>query len=141
MVGDSLEISQQRILRIYTVDPTRFRSEMNIMVQLRAAPDGTPRCVVEADGRTLASAGVNWKSPGFAEIYVYTEPEARQRGWGRSVVACLTEALLKAGIRPVYLVENGHEASRELIEKLGYYDSGSRHVYADAVYRGLETPA
>ena len=136
LVGGSLRVENERILRIYTADPARFKSVMNVMVETKITPDGLPRCVINANNAPMAVAGVNWKSPGFAEIYVHTEPQARQRGWGRAVVSALTEKLLKDGIRPVYLVENGNEPSRELIEGLGYFDTGSRHVYADTVYLG-----
>jgi hypothetical protein len=136
MIGGSLHIENQRILRIYTLDPARFSPQMNVMVQHSTAHDGTPRCEVKHENKTISVAGVNWKSPAFAEIYVNTEPIARQKGWGKAVVSGLTERLLKSGLRPIYLVENGNEESRGLIEGLGYYDTGSRQVYADTVYTG-----
>jgi ribosomal protein S18 acetylase RimI-like enzyme len=136
MVGGSMHVENERILRIYTVDPRRFKTELNVMVEQRAAPDGSPRCVISLAGKEMAAAGVNWKSPGFAEIYAHVEAQARSRGWGQSVVACITQRLLNDGIRPVYLVEHNNAASRALIEKLGFYDTGSRQVYADAVYTG-----
>ena len=136
MVGGSMQIENQRILRIFTVDPSRFKPVINIMVERYSGPDGLPRCLVKSEDKTLAAAGTNWKSPGFAEIYVQTEPQARQRGWGRSVVSSLTAWLLQDGIRPIYLVENDNTASRDLIESLGYFDTGSRQVYADVIYTG-----
>lgn len=136
MIGGSLHIENQRILRIYTLDSARFRPQINVMILHNTAHDGTPRCEVKQDGKVLSAAGVNWRSPAFAEIYVQTEPAARQKGWGKAVVSCLTERLLKSGLLPIYLVENGNEESRGLVESLGYYDTGSRQVYADTVYMG-----
>jgi len=135
MVGGSLYIENQRILRIYTLNPARFSPQINVLVEQKTGADGLPRCEVNMNEQKMAVAGVNWRSPAFAEIYVHTEPEARQRGWGRSVVSCVVERLLKEGILPVYLVENNNEASKLLIESLGFADSGSRQVYADAVYK------
>jgi predicted GNAT family acetyltransferase len=136
MVGGSMQVENERILRIYTIDPKRFKSEINVLVEHRTDQKGLPRCVISAEGKDMATAGVNWKSPGFAEIYVYTEPQARNRGWGSHVVSCITTRLLNDGIRPVYLAEHNNEASRNLIESLGYYDTGSRQVYADTIYTG-----
>lgn len=137
MVGGSMQIENQRILRIYTVEPARFKPEMNVLVMHKTTPGGLPRCEIQdATGKAVAVAGVNWKSPAFAEIFVETEPAARQKGHGRSVVAALTQRLMADGLRPVYLVENNNTASIQLIEGLGYVDTGSRQVYADVVYKG-----
>ena len=136
MVGGLMEIENQRILRIYTIDPRYFNPQVNVMVASKRSHDGSPRCEIVAEGKAIAVAGLNWKSPAFAEIFVQVDSSARERGWGSSVVSCITEELLKNGIRPVYLVENGNEASLNLVEGLGYYDTGSRQVYADTVYTG-----
>ena len=135
-VGGSLQIESQRILQIYTVESARFHPQINVMVVNKTAHDGTPRCEVLSNGKAMAVAGVNWKSPAFAEIYVHTETAARQKGWGKSVVSGVTNRLLEDGIRAVYLVENGNDASRQLVESLGFVDTGSRQVYADVVYHG-----
>lgn len=137
MVGGSMQIENQRILRIYVVEPARFKTEMNVLVIHKTTPSGLPRCEIhDATGQAVAIAGVNWKSPAFAEIFVETEAAARQKGHGRSVVAALTQRLLADGIRPVYLVEANNTASVQLIEGLGYVDTGSRQVYADVTYKG-----
>jgi len=137
MIGGSFSIQNQRILRIYSLNSARFQPQVNVMVEVKKAPDGKPRCEINANGQVQAVAGLNWQSPAFAEIYVHTEPAARQKGWGRSVVSTLTDLLLRDGIHPIYLVENGNEASQHLIESLGYVDTGSRQVYAETVYNGL----
>ena len=136
MVGGLMEIENQRILRIYTIEPRHFHPQVNVMVESKLSHDGTPRCEIVVEGQPMAVAGLNWKSPAFAEIFVQVEAPARERGWGKSVVSCITEELLRQGIRPVYLVENGNDASVNLIEGLGFFDTGSRQVYADTVYMG-----
>lgn len=135
MVGGSLRVENERILQVYVFELAGYKPEVNVLVQHKNAPDGTPRAEISNSG-FRAVAGVNWKSPGFAEIYVHTDPQARNQGWGRSVVAALTERLLREGVRPVYLVENNNEASRHLVEGLGFVDSGSRYVVADTIYVG-----
>src|SRR5450432_4106994 len=135
LVGGSLQVSNQRILAIYALDPASFTSVINVLVVNKTAPDGTRRAEIHS-GDLQAIAGLNWQSPRFAEMYVYTDPEVRQRGWGRSVAAACTEQILATGRTPIYLVEADNEASVTLAESLGYYDTGARQVFADTVYLG-----
>ena len=135
LVGGSLRVDNSRVLHIYQLDVRRFHPVINVLVQHRDMPDGRPRCVIESSG-LQAVAGVNWHSPGFAEIYVHTDAAARQRGWGESVASAVTQAVLEGGRIPLYLVESDNEPSLELADKLGYTDTGARQVYADVVYLG-----
>ncbi|MBI5929994.1 MAG: GNAT family N-acetyltransferase [Chloroflexi bacterium] len=135
IVGDSLKLDNQKIFSIYRLDVTRFNPIMNVLVQRKKAANGTPRSeIVAGNGQVVSVAGVNWQSPGFAEIYVNTDPAARERGYGKSVVAALIEQILREGRLPLYLVETRNDPSRELAEGLGFVDTGSRQVYADAVF-------
>ncbi len=135
LVGGSLHIENRRILHIYYLESARFRPVINVMVVERTTEDGKPRCEIRSGG-LQAVAGVNWVSPGFAEVYVHTEPLARKRGWGRSVVSACTERILRSGRLPLYLVETDNEESIQLAQSLGYVDSGARQLYADVVYQG-----
>ncbi|HML23580.1 MAG TPA: GNAT family N-acetyltransferase [Aggregatilinea sp.] len=135
LVGGSLRVENERILNIYHLDVSRFKPELNVLVQTRKTADGLPRCVISANGLE-AVAGLNWKSPAFAEIYVHVDAQARQRGWGRSVAAAITQLVLAEGRVPLYLVESDNEPSLRLAESLGYVSTGARQVYADAVYLG-----
>lgn len=138
MVGGSLQIGNERILSIYALDRARFTPVINVLVVTKTAPDGTPRAEIHSGG-LQAAAGVNWQSPGFAEIYVHTEAEARQRGWGRSVVAACTDLALASGRLPIYLVEPSNEPSVQLAESLGYVATSAQMVIADAAYLGHPT--
>ena len=135
LVGGSLHIENHHILRIYQLNSARFERQINVLVQEKTAADGLPRAEIESSGER-AVAGVNWQSPGFAEVYVETSPVVRRRGYGESVVSAVTYAVLSSGRIPIYLVENNNEPSRLLAEKLVYTDTGARQVYADAVYLG-----
>lgn len=139
MVGDDLQLSQQRILQIYTLDSRRFRPQINVMVERKTIASGLPRCEINV-GQYQAVAGVNWLSPGFAEVYVHTSPEVRGRGWGQHVLVALTDEILRIGRQPIYLVEAENVPSRQLAEGVGYVDTGYRQVYADAIFVGAATP-
>ena len=135
LVTSTLRVDSFRVLHIYRLDLRLFQPVINVLVQHKTSPDGTPRCVIESGG-LQAIAGINWQSPGFAELYVYTDADARQRGWGISVISALTQEVVKSGRIPLYLVEADNGPSRTLAEKLGYVDSGGQQVFADVVYLG-----
>lgn len=135
LVGGSLGLQNERILSIYVLDSARFQATVNVLVVNKNAPDGTPRAEIHSGG-LQAVAGLNWQSPGYAEVYVQTETAARQRGWGKSVLSTITGRVLQAGRLPIYLVEPNNEASVSLASGLGYVDTGARQVFAEAVYLG-----
>ncbi|MFP4322804.1 MAG: GNAT family N-acetyltransferase [Anaerolineales bacterium] len=139
MVGGSLHIERQTIFQVYVINSARFQPEVNVLVRASRTPEGTPRCEMRDGERSVAQAGVNWQSPAFAEVYVRTESAARGRGLGKNVVSCVVGALLKEGIRAVYLAETSNEASHQLAQSVGFIDTGSRQVYGEAVYTGHPT--
>lgn len=132
-LGEQVQLENQQILQIYRLDIARFKPHLNVTVVHSRSQNGTPRCEVNAGG-LRAVAGVNWQSPGFAEIYVHTDPDAQQRGWGKRVVMALTDQILREGRQPIYLVEARNEASHQLAQSIGYVDTGYRQVYADLIY-------
>ncbi|MFQ3535059.1 MAG: GNAT family N-acetyltransferase [Aggregatilineales bacterium] len=135
LVGGSMQLSHERILSIYALDLTRFKPEINVLVRLKTAPNGTPIAEISSGGYR-AVAGVNWQSSGFAEIYVHVDPEVRGRGWGRSVVMACTERVRASGRIPLYLVEPSNAESVKLAESIGYRDTGARQIFAEALYLG-----
>lgn len=135
-VGGCMEIMNERPLAIYALLPAHFRPTMNVLLQRRTAPDDTPYFVIESNDQR-AVAGLNWRSPAFAEIYVHTDAPARRQGWGKSVASAMTHAVLDSGRLPLYLVEEGNDVSRRLAESLGYVDTGARQFSADVVYTGV----
>lgn len=135
VVSDDLQLNEQRILQIYSLDSRRFQPQINVMVERKTSATGLPRCEINV-GQYQAVAGVNWQSPGFAEVYVHADPEVRGRGWGQHVLVALTDEILRSGRQPIYLVEAENTASRQLAERVGYIDTGYRQVYADAVFVG-----
>jgi predicted GNAT family acetyltransferase len=72
-------------------------------------------------------------------MFVHTEPETRERGYGRSVVSGLCAELLSEGLTPLYHVEPDNEASVRLAQGLGFRDSGERE-FACVASRAPATP-
>ena len=131
-VSAHLDVDNLHALRIYRLNPRHFRPPVNTLVQTTRTPDGAPRWIITgAQGRAVA--GLNWRSPAFAEIYVQVDEAVRGRGWGASVVAAATQDVLAEGRVPLYLVAEGNAASARLAERLGYMDTGAQQVLADIV--------
>ncbi len=121
--------------RIYRFDPRRYRPEINVLVQPARAADGSSKFVIRSQGQIAAEAGVNWRSPHFAELFVYTHPLARGRGWGKAVVAACATTLIESGVQPLYMVSEGNEASIALAESVGFVDTGAREFAGTGVCR------
>jgi RimJ/RimL family protein N-acetyltransferase len=112
--------------RLLELNAARFEPIVNIFVVRSPSPDGLPRFEIRQGERLLAAAGVNWQSPEWAEVFVQTEPEVQNRGYGKSVVAALCRELLEGRRRVLYAVEESNNASRHLAEGLGFADTGER---------------
>jgi RimJ/RimL family protein N-acetyltransferase len=132
-VNRHVAVSEADLHRIYRYDPGRYEPEINVLVVTGQAPDGLPRCEIRAGDRAGAVAGINWQSPRFAEVYVYTEPAVRGRGWGKSVVRALVGMILKAGRTPLYVVAESNEYSIRLAEAVGFIDTGHREYVGQAL--------
>ncbi len=125
-LGRHLDIWQPITVHIYRLHVPRFVPIINVLVVQNAEANNAPRFEIRAGDQVMAAAGINWRSPHFAEVYVRTEPEARRRGWGQSVLSACTAALLQEGLTPLYMVEKDNLASIRLAESLGYRDTGAR---------------
>lgn len=130
-VRSRFQTSRTAMLHIYRLDPSSFQPVINVLVQRVTSADGAPRFQIESQGQVVAMAGTNWRSPTFAEIFVYVHPKGRGRGWGKSVVSACTAALTEEGLRPLYTVEEANEASIQIAKGLGYVDTGSRQFTAE----------
>lgn len=132
-VTPHLEMTNPIRNRVYRFDPRQFQAEMNAMVVSKPGPDGHPRAEIRAGGHLAASAGINWRSPIFAEMYVHVLPEYQGRGWGASVVNSVVGDLLKARVTPLYNAGEDNGASQALAEHVGFVDTGAREVVAQGV--------
>ena len=123
---ERLELTQPQLHHVYQLRPSLFQPVVNVLLQHSAGPDGAQRFRIESQGELMALSGTNWRSPTFAEVFVYVHPHAQSRGWGKSVVSACTADLLKQRLRPLYLVESDNHTSTRIAEALGYVDTGAR---------------
>lgn len=128
-----LRVTDAELHRLYRFEVDRYAPLINILTVTSQDPAGGPRCEIRSGDKVGAVAGVNWQSPRFAEIYVYTDPAARGRGWGKSVVATLAGLVLKSGRTPLYVVSENNDYSIRLAEAVGFVDTGHREFVAQAV--------
>jgi ribosomal protein S18 acetylase RimI-like enzyme len=128
-----LLISDAEIHRLYRLRADRHQPILNVLSLTSQDANGGPRCEIRPGGELGAVAGINWQSPEYAEIYVYTDPAVRGRGWGKSVVSTLAGLVLKSGRTPLYVVAESNDYSIRLAEAVGFEDTGFREYVAQAV--------
>ncbi len=128
-----VRLEQEQVNHIHIFDPRRYRPEINVLVHAARSADGSPRFVIRSQGQVTAEAGVNWRSPYFAEMFVHTQPQARGRGWGKAVAAACAAALHQSGVQPLYAVSQENQASLRLADAAGFVDSGAREFAGQGV--------
>jgi RimJ/RimL family protein N-acetyltransferase len=128
-------------LRMLRLNPARLEPLINILVQRTNSPGGSPRYEIRNENRLLAAAGVNWQSADWAEIFVQTDPDVRERGYGRSVCAALCRDLLDMKKSVLYAVEEKNAASIRLATGIGFEDTGEREILCTgSVHPASATP-
>ena len=115
-------------LLVLRLNPARLEPLINILVRQTVSPGGFPRYEIRNENRLLAAAGVNWQSADWAEIFVQTDPDVRERGYGRSVCAALCRHLLEEKRGVLYAVEERNSASLRLASGIGFEDTGEREI-------------
>jgi len=128
-----LATTDAEIHRIYRLDRSNHKPLLNVLAVTSRDPSGGPRCEIRSGDQLGAVAGVNWQTPRFAEIYVYTDPVVRGRGWGKSVVSIVSGLVLESGRTPLYVVAESNDYSIRLAEAVGFVDTGAREILAEAV--------
>jgi ribosomal protein S18 acetylase RimI-like enzyme len=127
-----LTVSDAELHRIYLLNALH-EPVINVLVVVSTGSDGQPRCEIRSGDQPGAVAGVNWRSSRFAEVYVYTVPAARGRGWGKAVVSRLAQLLIERGRLPLYVVAESNEYSIRLAETVGFEDTGLREYAGQAI--------
>jgi RimJ/RimL family protein N-acetyltransferase len=131
-VNRYLNIHEPALFQVLRLNRERFQPVINVLVTSERGPDNWPRYEIRNGDRVLASAGVNWRSPRYAEIYVYVDGNVRGRGYGKSVVARAAGDLLEAGITPLYVVAEDNTASIRTAQAVGFEDTGAREYICEA---------
>jgi hypothetical protein len=135
VLRQEMQLEQEEINRVFLFDPSLHQPEINVLVQSARTPDGSPRFFIRSQGETASEAGVNWLSPHFAELYVHTQPWARERRWGRSVISACALSLTQAQVRPLYKFSMGDEISERLAQSVGFVDTEVREYAGSGIYR------
>jgi GNAT superfamily N-acetyltransferase len=142
-------VSGETVAGVYLLKRSDFRPVINVLVTRAPTPGGDPRFVIREQsfdrgaypsGQIVAQAGVNWRSPEFADIYVNTDPRVRGRGLGKSVVSALSNWLLEQRLTPLFAIAEDNDASLGLATGLGYQDTGARQFLCEGVRRQAAFP-
>jgi GNAT superfamily N-acetyltransferase len=136
VVEEALEVEQAGMSRVYRLDLRRYTPTLNVLVTPSASPDGSPRFVIRSQGKIAAEAGINWRSPHFVEVYVWTTPEARGRGWGKAVIDGCVSWAIRAGTQPLYIVPEENQPSISLAESVGFVDTEAREFVMEGIAEG-----
>ncbi len=123
-----LSIDTQRRLLLFLLNPSKFVPLPNIFVRRGSSPDGLARFEIRQGEHLTAAAGINWQSPDWAEIFVQTDPQSRERGYGKSVCASLCAHLLEGKRSVLYAVEENNHPSIRLAKSLGFEDTGESEI-------------
>lgn len=75
-------------------------------------------------GRLVAYADIALRGDYACSLGVFTEPDFRGRGMGRSVVSAATRAILRAGRIPLYSTDESNAGSLAICRSLGYLKFG-----------------
>ena len=138
-VAEIVDVEQAEINHLYQLELIRFQPIINVLVVTEEGVGGLPRFVIHSqDAVAAAEAGLNWASPHFAEVFVYTAPEARERGWGRSVLAACTAWAVHSARQPLYVVNEANAPSIALAESVGYVDTGAREFAGEGVCKARD---
>jgi hypothetical protein len=132
------EIHSEEHLDVLVLNRTRFEPIINVLVTSSTGPNGLPRFVIRRSSReqeVVASAGINWQTPHFAEISVNTAVSHQREGWGKSVTAAMVQYLVGNGRTPLYATAPQNTASQQLARSIGFTGSGVSKVMLQAVLR------
>ena len=133
------DIQTEERLQVLVLEANRFEPVINVLVQQTNSNNVYPRFVIRSNqtgaSEIAASAGINWQTDCFAEISVNTSQRHRRQGLGRSVVSSAVNYVLENGRVPLYAVAENNDASLQLAQRLGFVDSGARHVLLQATLK------
>lgn len=129
------DIQSEERLQVLVLDRGRFEPIINVLVTQAEGANGLPRFVIRStrDRSTILTASsLNWQTDYFAELAVFTAPEQRRQGRGRSVVAAMCQYLLDNGRTPLYAVSEDNLPSQRLAASTGFVDLGLRRLFWQA---------
>lgn len=134
-VDDVVELSNERSFELLRLDLREFEPVINVLVVESRTPDGWPRYEIRSDDTVHVAAGLNWRAPSFAEVYVEVSPKVPGRAFGRSALAAISARLLSESVVALFRVADGDESTRHEAMRLGFRSTGVRTMTAQALLR------
>ncbi len=132
------QVQTEETLHLFQLKPEHYRPRVNVLVTQDVSPtNGLPRFIIRhrQNREIAAAASLNWQTKYFGEIAVYTHPDYRRRGWGRSVVSALANWLLENGRTPLYAASPTNVPSRQLAERAGFTSTGIQKILLQGILR------
>jgi hypothetical protein len=141
-IPTELSLQDDQVVDLYRLDPRAFPTEINVLVTEATTPEGLPRFEIRSSQAVVAAAGLNWKSPYFAEVYHEESPQARTRGLTRAVLAAVTARMISEQIVPLTFVNQSDAAAQSEAAWAGYRRTGDRFLLGQVEFRvsPLRTP-
>jgi len=128
-------LSVLQVSNLLRLDARGFEAVINVLIQRRQTPDGSPRYEIRSkDG--FAAAGVNWRTPFSAEIYAEGDAIGYRRGFTKSVLGAMISQLLEEKLSVFLRVPDDDYRSFEDAFDLGFKPTGVRQVFAELMLQG-----
>lgn len=133
-----VDLSDVQVAEVLRLDLREFEPIINVLVVESRSPGGWPRYEIRSGDTVYVAAGLNWKGPTFAEVYLDVDPSVRGRGFGKSVLAAIAGRLLGESLIALYRVADDDLTGRAEAEALGFRPTGLRILTAQAALREPE---
>ncbi len=137
LINALFQVQTEETLQLFQLKPDYYQPHINVLVTQDVSPtNNLPRFIIrnrQSSGEIVASASLNWQTDAFGEIAVYTHPDYRRRGWGRSVVSTMVNWLLENGRTPLYAASQSNISSRQLAERVGFAYTGIPKVLLQGI--------
>lgn len=133
-----VDLSDVQVAEVLRLDLREFEPIINVLVVETRSPGGWPRYEIRSGDTVYVAAGLNWKGPTFAEVYLDIDPSVRGRGFGKSVLAAIAGRLLGESLIALYRIADEDPVGRAEAESLGFRPTGLKVLSAQA---SLKQPA
>ncbi len=136
-----VDLSDVQVAEVLRLDLREFEPIINVLVVETRSPGGWPRYEIRSGDTVYVAAGLNWKGPTFAEVYLDVDPSVRGRGFGKSVLAAIAGRLLGESLIALYRVVDEDPVARAEAESLGFRPTGLKVLSAQATLKQPEEAA
>ncbi len=136
-----VDLSDVQVAEVLRLDLREFEPIINVLVVETRSPGGWPRYEIRSGEAVYVAAGLNWKGPTFAEVYLDVDPSVRGRGFGKSVLAAIAGRLLGESLIALYRVAEDDLTGRAEAESLGFRPTGLKVLSAQASLKQPEEAA